>query len=86
MNCFYFEIENCHTKAERHAANVVLVSDVQLGDGWDQLRGGASAVVSPRKQDDPLQVGQIVNNSLNIVLKEKNVMVPAILSLLSLSL
>ena len=68
---------------KRHVDNVVLVSDVQLGDGWDQLRGGASAV-SPRKQDDPLQVGQIVNKSLNIILKEKNVMVPAILSLLSL--
>ena len=70
MHCFYFEIENCHTKTERHVDNVVLVSDVQLGDGWDQLRGGASAV-SPRKQDDPLQVGQIVNKSLNIILKEK---------------
>ena len=69
MNCFYFEIENCHTKAERHVANVVLVSDVQLGDGWDQLRGGASAV-SPRKQDDPLQVGQIVNISLDIMIKK----------------
>ena len=48
MNCFYFEIENCHTKAERHVANVVLVSDVQLGDGWDQLRGGARSALASK--------------------------------------
>ena len=72
MHCFYFEIENYHIKTERHVDNVVLVSDVQLGDGWDQLRGGASAVSPPRKQDDPLQVGQIVNISLDIMIKEKN--------------
>ena len=71
MHCFYFEIENYHIKTARHVDNVVLVSDVQLGDGWDQLRGGASAV-SSRNQDDPLQVGQIVNISLDIMIKEKN--------------